>query len=42
MNLNITEEEKEEVTKNLIAMNLWRIQTNPLERPSMTKVLEML
>ncbi|KAB2057538.1 hypothetical protein ES319_A11G175400v1 [Gossypium barbadense] len=45
MNLNINEErtkEAEEITKKLIAVSLWCIQTNPLDRPSMAKVIEML
>ncbi|MFQ6633965.1 hypothetical protein Gotur_010502 [Gossypium turneri] len=45
MNLNINEErtkEEEEITKKLIAVSLWCIQTNPLDRPPMAKVIEML
>ncbi|XP_052479628.1 LEAF RUST 10 DISEASE-RESISTANCE LOCUS RECEPTOR-LIKE PROTEIN KINASE-like 2.1 [Gossypium raimondii] len=45
MNLNINEErtkEEEEITKKLIAVSLWCIQTNPLDRPPMAKVMEML
>ncbi|KAB2095613.1 hypothetical protein ES319_A01G050700v1 [Gossypium barbadense] len=34
--------EDEEITKNMIIISLWCIQTNPSDRPSMTKVLEML
>ncbi|OMO74720.1 hypothetical protein CCACVL1_16506 [Corchorus capsularis] len=34
--------EEEEITKKMIAVSLWCIQTNPSDRPSMTKVLEML
>ncbi|MBA0653337.1 hypothetical protein Goklo_020526 [Gossypium klotzschianum] len=44
-NLNINEdiiEEEAEITRKLIAVSLWCIQTNPLDRPSMTRVLEML
>ncbi|KAH1081884.1 hypothetical protein J1N35_021645 [Gossypium stocksii] len=45
MNLNSNEErtkEEEEITKKLIAVSLWCIQTNPLDRPPMAKVIEML
>ncbi|XVE72115.1 hypothetical protein DITRI_Ditri11bG0012400 [Diplodiscus trichospermus] len=38
----VTTEEEEEITRRLILMSLWCIQTNPSDRPSMTKVLEML
>ncbi|MBA0653338.1 hypothetical protein Goklo_020527, partial [Gossypium klotzschianum] len=44
-NLNINEEVTEEeakITRKLIAVSLWCIQTNPLDRPSITRVLEML
>ncbi|XP_052877206.1 PR5-like receptor kinase [Gossypium arboreum] len=44
-NLNINEEitkEEEEIIRKLIAVSLWCIQTNPLDRPSMTRVIEML
>ncbi|XVF78912.1 hypothetical protein PTKIN_Ptkin14bG0176100 [Pterospermum kingtungense] len=34
--------EEEEITKKMIIVSLWCIQTNPSDRPSMTKVLEML
>ncbi|XVF87999.1 hypothetical protein PTKIN_Ptkin19aG0013900 [Pterospermum kingtungense] len=34
--------EDEEITKKMIIVSLWCIQTNPSDRPSMTKVLEML
>ncbi|XP_017980752.1 PREDICTED: LEAF RUST 10 DISEASE-RESISTANCE LOCUS RECEPTOR-LIKE PROTEIN KINASE-like 2.1 isoform X1 [Theobroma cacao] len=34
--------EEEEITKKMIVVSLWCIQTNPADRPSMTKVLEML
>ncbi|KAA8547784.1 hypothetical protein F0562_004213 [Nyssa sinensis] len=37
----ITEEE-EETARKMIVVSLWCIQTNPLERPSMNKVVEML
>ncbi|XVF71604.1 hypothetical protein PTKIN_Ptkin12aG0052000 [Pterospermum kingtungense] len=45
MNLSldgVTEEEEEEITKKLIVVGLWCIQTNPAVRPSISKVLEML
>ena len=44
MNLSlhgVTAEEEEEITRKLIVVSLWCIQTNPSDRPSMTKVLEM-
>ncbi|XP_022771996.1 LEAF RUST 10 DISEASE-RESISTANCE LOCUS RECEPTOR-LIKE PROTEIN KINASE-like 2.4 isoform X2 [Durio zibethinus] len=44
MNLSldgVTTEEEEEITRRLIVVSLWCIQTNPTDRPSMTKVLEM-
>ncbi|RZC68801.1 hypothetical protein C5167_032056 [Papaver somniferum] len=34
--------EREDATKKMIVVGLWCIQTNPLNRPSMSKVLEML
>nr|KJB13025.1 hypothetical protein B456_002G052300 [Gossypium raimondii] len=34
--------EDEEITKKMVIVSLWCIQTNPSDRPSMTKVLEML
>ncbi|MBA0580062.1 hypothetical protein Gorai_022297 [Gossypium raimondii] len=34
--------EDEEITRKMIIVSLWCIQTNPSDRPSMTKVLEML
>ncbi|KAG8478076.1 hypothetical protein CXB51_027897 [Gossypium anomalum] len=45
MNLNlkaIIAEEEEEITRKLIIVSLWCIQCDPCDRPSMTKVLEML
>ncbi|KAK8270280.1 hypothetical protein V6Z12_D11G184800 [Gossypium hirsutum] len=46
MNLNlnggIVEEEEEEMTRKLIIVSLWCIQSDPSDRPSMTKVIEML
>ncbi|KAI3915616.1 hypothetical protein MKX01_015441 [Papaver californicum] len=35
-------EEREDATKKMIIVGLWCIQTNPLNRPSMSEVLEML
>ncbi|TYI01238.1 hypothetical protein ES332_A11G187400v1 [Gossypium tomentosum] len=34
--------EEEEITRKLIIVSRWCTQTNPVDRPSMTKVLEML
>ncbi|XVF71582.1 hypothetical protein PTKIN_Ptkin12aG0049800 [Pterospermum kingtungense] len=34
--------EDEEITRKMIVVSLWCIQTNPSDRPSMSKVLEML
>ncbi|MBA0653331.1 hypothetical protein Goklo_020523, partial [Gossypium klotzschianum] len=45
MNLNLKRviaEEEEEITRKLIIVSLWCIQCDPCDRPSMTKVLEML
>ncbi|MBA0653348.1 hypothetical protein Goklo_020534, partial [Gossypium klotzschianum] len=47
MNLNLNgvileEEEEEEITRKLIIVSLWCIQSDPSDRPSMTKVIEML
>ncbi|XP_039010432.1 LEAF RUST 10 DISEASE-RESISTANCE LOCUS RECEPTOR-LIKE PROTEIN KINASE-like 2.4 [Hibiscus syriacus] len=45
MNLNLNggiADEEEEITRKLVTVSLWCTQTNPLDRPSMTKVLEML
>ncbi|MCL7025346.1 hypothetical protein MKW94_007441 [Papaver nudicaule] len=38
----IVTEERELAAKKMIIVGLWCIQTNPLSRPSMSKVLEML
>jgi serine/threonine protein kinase len=38
----ITGEAEEETTKKMIIVSLWCIQTNPSDRPSMGKVIEML
>jgi serine/threonine protein kinase len=35
-------EEEEETTRKMIVVGLWCIQTNPSDRPSMNKVVEML
>ncbi|GMY24339.1 PR5-like receptor kinase, partial [Fagus crenata] len=35
-------EEEEETTRKMILVGLWCIQTNPSDRPSMNKVVEML
>ena len=35
-------EEEEETVKRMIIVSLWCIQTNPSDRPSMSKVIEML
>ncbi|ONI34756.1 hypothetical protein PRUPE_1G496900 [Prunus persica] len=37
----ITEEEKE-IARKMVLISLWCIQTNPSDRPSMSKVVEML
>ncbi|XP_047940712.1 LEAF RUST 10 DISEASE-RESISTANCE LOCUS RECEPTOR-LIKE PROTEIN KINASE-like 2.4 [Salvia hispanica] len=36
------EDERQHVERNLIIVGLWCIQTNPKDRPSMTRVVEML
>ncbi|XWS30741.1 hypothetical protein CRYUN_Cryun23aG0015000 [Craigia yunnanensis] len=38
----VTTEEEEEIARRLIVVSLWCIQTHPSDRPSMSKVLEML
>ncbi|KAL0739952.1 hypothetical protein Bca4012_081465 [Brassica carinata] len=38
----ITEEEDETLVKKMVLVGLWCIQTNPFDRPSMSKVVEML
>lgn len=35
-------EEKEEIKRKMLLVGLWCIQTAPSDRPSMTKVVEML
>ncbi|XVF71606.1 hypothetical protein PTKIN_Ptkin12aG0052200 [Pterospermum kingtungense] len=38
----VKSKEEEEITRRLVVVSLWCIQTNPIDRPSITKVLEML
>ncbi|EOA39828.1 hypothetical protein CARUB_v10008496mg [Capsella rubella] len=38
----ITEEEDEKIVKKMVLVGLWCIQTNPFDRPPMSKVVEML
>lgn len=38
---DITEEE-ERIAKKMVLVSLWCIQTDPSDRPSMTKVIKML
>ncbi|TYG45642.1 hypothetical protein ES288_D11G190600v1 [Gossypium darwinii] len=45
MNFNLNEviaEGEEEITKKLFTVSLWCTQTHPIDRPSITEVLEML
>ncbi|GMJ10098.1 hypothetical protein like AT1G66910 [Hibiscus trionum] len=42
LNLEGITVEDEEISKKMINVSIWCIQTNPSDRPSMTKVLEML
>ncbi|KAK6279786.1 hypothetical protein POUND7_020053 [Theobroma cacao] len=42
LNLKGITVDDEEITRKMIIVSLWCIQTNPSDRPSMTKVLEML
>ncbi|KAB1211209.1 hypothetical protein CJ030_MR6G021601 [Morella rubra] len=37
-----TTEEEEDIVKKMVIVSLWCIQTNPLDRPSMDRVIEML
>ncbi|KAL7609389.1 hypothetical protein Lser_V15G11765 [Lactuca serriola] len=37
-----TSDEENEMVRKMIIVGLWCIQTNPLSRPTITKVLEML
>jgi serine/threonine protein kinase len=39
---NITENEGEETTKKMIIVSMWCIQTNPSDRPSIGKAIDML
>ncbi|KAL9343877.1 hypothetical protein Peur_064308 [Populus x canadensis] len=38
----LIKDETEETIKKMVTVGLWCVQTNPLDRPSMTKVVEML
>uniref|UniRef100_A0A1J3G6F1 Glycerophosphodiester phosphodiesterase protein kinase domain-containing GDPDL2 n=2 Tax=Noccaea caerulescens TaxID=107243 RepID=A0A1J3G6F1_NOCCA len=38
----INDEEDEKIVKQMVLVGLWCIQTNPLDRPPMSKVVEML
>ena len=38
----ITEEDDEILVRKMVLVGLWCIQTNPFDRPSMSKVVEML
>ncbi|XP_009613694.2 rust resistance kinase Lr10-like isoform X1 [Nicotiana tomentosiformis] len=40
--IGITNEEEKECAKKMVIMSLWCIQTDPSNRPSMSKVVEML
>ncbi|XP_044489458.1 rust resistance kinase Lr10-like isoform X2 [Mangifera indica] len=42
LHLEFVEDEDEEIAKKLAIVGLWCIQWNPIERPSMPKVLQML
>ncbi|KAB1671243.1 hypothetical protein [Gossypium barbadense] len=42
LNLEGMTAENEELTRKMIIVSLWCIQSNPSDRPSMTKVIEML
>lgn len=39
---DVVSEEENEMAKKMIIVGLWCIQTNPLSRPTITRVLEML
>ena len=39
---DVENKEENEVTRKMIVVGLWCIQTNPLHRPCMSKVIEML
>ncbi|KAI3500138.1 hypothetical protein L1887_35955 [Cichorium endivia] len=38
----VTTEEEEELSRKMVMVSLWCIQSDPLERPSISKVVEML
>ncbi|KAL5726489.1 hypothetical protein ACHQM5_009530 [Ranunculus cassubicifolius] len=38
----VTSEEEKEITRKMILVALWCIQTNPVDRPAMSRVVEML
>ena len=38
----VTNEEEKETARKMMLMSLWCIQTNPSDRPTMSKVVEML
>ncbi|RWR72233.1 LEAF RUST 10 DISEASE-RESISTANCE LOCUS RECEPTOR-LIKE PROTEIN KINASE-like protein 2.1 [Cinnamomum micranthum f. kanehirae] len=40
--IGILEEEEKEIARKMVLVGLWCIQTNPTNRPSMSKVVEML
>ncbi|XP_060672432.1 uncharacterized protein LOC107423140 [Ziziphus jujuba] len=41
-NLEVKTEEEKEITRKMVLVSFWCIQINPLNRPSMSKVVEML
>ncbi|XP_048328547.2 PR5-like receptor kinase [Ziziphus jujuba] len=40
--LGVTTEEEKEIARKLLLVSYWCIQTNPLDRPPMSKVVDML
>uniref|UniRef100_A0A0A0L211 Serine-threonine/tyrosine-protein kinase catalytic domain-containing protein n=2 Tax=Cucumis sativus TaxID=3659 RepID=A0A0A0L211_CUCSA len=42
MRQSLMEEEEEEMEKKMTMIGLWCIQTSPIDRPTMSRVLEML
>ncbi|KAL5571284.1 hypothetical protein UlMin_020881 [Ulmus minor] len=40
--LGVTAEEEKEIIRKMVLVSFWCIQTNPSDRPSMSKVVEML
>ncbi|KAF3444282.1 hypothetical protein FNV43_RR13972 [Rhamnella rubrinervis] len=40
--LGVTTEEEKEISRKMVLVSLWCIQTNPSDRPSMSKVVDML